>query len=293
MTVAVTRTDWAMAQQIAVGGTVAVPSGRHEVVTVISGGPRSTTQVDAVTGPATHPLDVEHFAIRTGSSQDANVVVLVRTTGMTAVSVYTDTGTVTARPAHGPALIGAQFLTTLYDITAALDVAPAMECARIPIPWSLANPTSSAWDPAFETIVDDFMTEADSRGMKVITSSGSVPHGARSGGLGSGPPTTPATMGAFIQSIVDHWGDVLLCVNVYNEPNVNFTGAGHATRGGAERGAGRGRLPDIPVALSPMSLADIDWLESLLAAGLTGAMFDWVDLHPYPITTSSTRRRSG
>jgi hypothetical protein len=286
--ITVARTDWAMAQQIHATGSIKVPSGTYDITTVISGGPRSTTKVDAgVSGPATRSLDVEHFAIRGASVLDANVNVQVRKSDGTIMSTFVDNGRVAKRPDIGLAKVGLHHAPHIYASATTLNLGPPrIQCVRFGIAFSTFMPTNATPDPAQVALYDAVFADLRVRGIKAIVTCGTTPAWSRSGGTLLSPATNPVDHANFVAYVVARWGDSIICVDPWNEPNLTtfFTGtkAQYVALLAAVKTAVRAVNPNMSVSVGPLSLNDYPWLDSLFSNGLTGAMFDNLDVHPYP-----------
>jgi hypothetical protein len=283
--ISVTRTDWAMAQQIRVQGSVSVGSGSHTVTVVVSGGPRSTTWTTTLSGPADQAVDVEHFAIRSSTAIAANVAVVVDGT----TAVYAQAGTVAARPAYGTALRGTHMSPHVYDNPTTMALLPSQGVVSLGVAWSTFQPVDAAhYDATQLALYDATFADLATRGCKAIVTFGTTPAWARSGGTTLTAATNPADHAAFIAFCAARWSSVISWVNPWNEVNLpSFWPSPNTTTQyvqllAATKTAVAAAAPSCKVCLGPFSLGDYTFVDGLFSVGLTGAMFDAVDMHPYP-----------
>jgi hypothetical protein len=281
----VARTDWAMAQQVRVTGTLPVPSGSHTVTTVVSGGPTSTTDSSTVTGPATKTVDVEHFAVRGAAPVAANVAVFLDQN-----LVLSNAGTVAARPGYGSARLGTHISPHIYDHVTTMGLLPSGQTVvGLGIAWSTAQPAGPTWDPAQLAGYDTVFADLAARSCKAVVTCGTTPAWARSGGTTLTPATNPANHAGFIASIASRWAPTVIAVNPWNEPNLDSfwpgTDAQYVALVKAQKTAVAALGNGVHACLGPFSLNDYGYVDGLFALGLTGADFDAWEAHPYPFST--------
>lgn len=261
MTVTFTEFDMAVRTVVTAGSSVTVSDRQH-----------------STTGAA--PL--EHWTYRTASTD----TIAVRVDGGHL------TRTVAAQPAagalltgvHGSAIVPVDPFTTHRGLDDDLDALPAIDVVRVGIPWKALQPSSATFG-AEATYWDAVLADIDARGYKAVLTVGTAP--AWAGGSATSPPTDPADFGAWVDALLDRWVNTveIVAMDPWNEPNSNMFFTGTDTQYlGILRAAHTAAAGRVPVSLGSIAFADLDWVETLFGLGLTGADFDTVDLHPYPLS---------
>ena len=232
----------------------------------------------------TGPAPLVHWSYR----QTTDDVVTVTVDGVT------ETFALTAQPVAGTVGVGAQIYPTHPSTNAHLDYAavlaalpPNLTFTRVGVPWRLLQPTSSAWDETEAGYFDSVFAALNTAGLDVILTVGTTPTWALASGTDTlMPPADPATFGAWVDAVIDRWSGVVNIVGIdpWNEPNeaASFKGtdAQFVAMVQAAHTAAAGR---VPIAPGSLALADHAYLDGLFDLGLTGADFDYIDVHPYPI----------
>ncbi len=173
---------------------------------------------------------------------------------------------------------------------------------RIDIGWANLEPDAKGGiDTAYVAQVDDYLQQADSRGLKVIAVvqgtpcwASSAPENLRQGcagdwrgrGVAAYPPVKPSDYAEGAAYIAQRWAAKLAGLEVWNEPNnMTFLRSSNAPRDyalllEAAYPTIKAAAPGLPVVGGALVYSDRDFLEALYAQGIRGS-FDAFSIHPY------------
>lgn len=293
-----------LAHRTRLTGTLDVGGEEATVVTVVSDDRHSTTAEQSGAGEIT--INVDHMTHRGPTPVTvADQIVVLRAGVPFAASVVGDDVTVDAWAAPGAPSIGVQIaviqpgvlppLAHLPYETVLDAMPPGLGHVRLGIPWSVLQPDSSAWDETEASYFDAVFAELDSRGLAVILTLGGTPAWAGGGASRLDPPTNASDHQAWYDAVFDRWGSAatILSVDPWNESNLpSFWPGTTAKYLDTMRACKAGVAGRAPVALGSISLGDYAYVAELLGLGMTGADFDVLDLHPYPIEQDLARWRN-
>src|SRR3954468_4532075 len=187
------------------------------------------------------------------------------------------------------------------------------DTVRIDIAWStleLAGP--GQYDLAYAAKLDQFLSHAAARGIRVVGTvwatpcwASSAPDSVKQGCAGAWwergveryPPTDPKDYGAIAGWIAARWGDDLAGVEIWNEPNMQAffnasdQAAAYVPLVRAAYPRVKSAAPGLPVVAGDLVYSDVAFLERMYAAGIAGN-YDAISIHPYDEPTFSGVRYS-
>ena len=191
-------------------------------------------------------------------------------------------------------------------ITRELDISRDLgaNVVRLDVGWSSLETSQkgrySAW---YVEKLDQFVNEADARGMKTIITlwgspcwASSAPESLKQGcdgaywdrGVVQYPPSNPADFGDAARWVTARYGSKLAAFEVWNEPNLETPrfwksdqpAADYAKLVRAAYAPAKQGNPDVPVIVGALGAADGDFLQKMYDAGIQG-YHDGISIHPY------------
>ncbi len=182
-----------------------------------------------------------------------------------------------------------------------------LKWVKVQISWRELQPNNrDERDNEFFRRVEQYLEDANRRGLNVMVSVAKAPNWARANQTEDGPPDNPADLANFLTILLDvvnpgqmraELGDFIDAIEVWNEPNLirewqgalPFTGGGYMTLFAPAYDAIRAYSPTIPIitaGLAPTgnsagSVDDRDYLSQMYAAGLARYSDIVIGIHPY------------
>jgi hypothetical protein len=285
-----------MSLRVTASGTLPIPAGSHRVCISATTTGYAERIDQTVVGPTTFPFLIDACFFKGDAPKQAFLLVAVFDSDEQMVDgdqyiymldVKPPIPTIPPRTGTGvsPMLFTGEFL----DYAKELDNLPSgVNYIRTGAAWAQLQPTAAhTWASGPIAQQDAFMTACGDRGLPVSITCGTAPVWANGGDSNPlTPAINPAAHGAWMRDLWERYHNVveILFMDPWNEPNLNsFWSSTDLKYVQTLRAAHAALDGDCPVAIGPLSMADADYLNSLFTTcGLTGADFDWIDLHPYP-----------